>query len=316
MDFDEVADELYGIPPEEFTATRRAREEEARAEGDRVLAKSVSQLPKPSLAAWATNVLVRHHRDEIESLVELGGLLREAQESLAGDQLRALSVQRNQLLAALSRQVVGLARQLGHPISSGVAGQVEETLRAAMADPEAGEAVLSGRLTSPLSYSGLGTGQRPDLRVVRTPVRTAEPEPRKRAAKAPARTTADERRRAAEEERRQAEEEARRAAEERRRREIAEAQEAADDAAEEAEDAAAAAEREQARSAELAGRREELEARVEELMDELARTREECNSVTAQLSRAQRRSQSARRRAGEAAAARDRALARLAELQG
>ncbi|MGY1603887.1 hypothetical protein [Geodermatophilus sp. SYSU D00815] len=316
MDFDEVADELYGIPPEEFTATRRAREEEARAGGDRVLAKSISQLPKPSLAAWATNVLVRHHRDEIESLVELGGLLREAQENLAGDQLRALSVQRNQLLAALSRQGMGLARRLGHPISSGVAGQVEDTLRAAMADPDAGEAVLSGRLTSPLSYSGLGTGQRPDLRVVRPPEREAGPAPRKATGKrTEARTTAQERRRAAEEKRRQAEEQARREAEERRRRELAEAQEAADEAAELAEDAAAAAEREQARADELAGRHEHLEARVEELMDELARTREEVNSVNAQLSRAQRRAQSAGRRAGEAAAARDRALARLAELQ-
>src|SRR4051794_16281075 len=85
VDFDEVADELYGIPPEEFIATRRTREEEARAEGDRVLATSISTLPKPSLAAWAVNVLVRAQRDQIAGLVELGGLLREAQEKLAGD---------------------------------------------------------------------------------------------------------------------------------------------------------------------------------------------------------------------------------------
>jgi hypothetical protein len=216
VDFDEVADELYGIPPEEFTATRRTREEEARAEGDRVLAKSISTLPKPSLAAWAVNVLVRAHRDEIAGLVELGGLLREAQENLAGDQLRALSVQRNQLLAALSRQVMALTRELGHPVSSGVAGQVEETLRAAMADPDAGEAVLSGRLTAPLSYSGLGTGQRPDLRVVRPPERET-PAPAKKAPSPKERTTAEDRRRAAEEKRRREEEAARREAEERRR---------------------------------------------------------------------------------------------------
>ncbi|WP_448627534.1 hypothetical protein [Geodermatophilus sp. URMC 64] len=315
MDFDEVADELYGVPPEEFTATRRTREEEARAEGDRVLAKSISTLPKPSLAAWAVNVLVRAHRDEIEGLVELGGLLREAQENLAGDQLRALSVQRNQLLAALSRQVVALTRQRGHPVSSGVTGQVEETLRAAMADPDAGEAVLSGRLTAPLSYSGLGTGQRPDLRVVRPPERgTAAPAPEAPTPKQ--RTTAEDRRRAAEERRRREEEAARREAEERRRRELAEAQEAADDAAEVAEEAAAALEREQARVDELDARHKELQNRIEELMDELARTRQETTSVEGQLSRAQRRRQSAGRRAAEAAGARDRALARLEELRG
>jgi hypothetical protein len=312
VDFDEVADELYGVPPEEFIAARRTREDDARAEGDRVLAKSISQLPKPSLAAWATNVLVREHRDEIESLVELGGLLREAQESLAGTELKALSVQRNQLLAALSRQVIGLARERGHPVSSGVAGQVEETLRAAMADPDAGEAVLSGRLTSALSYSGLGTtGRRPDLRVVRTP--PERPAPAKQAPRE--RTTAEDRKRTAEERRRREEEAARREAEERRRREIAEAREAVAEAARSAEEATEAAEREQAKSDELETRHRALEDRVEELMDELTRTREECNAVGAQLSRAQRRRQAATRRAAEAASARDRAHARLEELE-
>jgi outer membrane murein-binding lipoprotein Lpp len=312
VDFDEVADELYGVPPEEFIAVRRTREEEARTEGDRVLAKSISQLPKPSLAAWAANVLVREHRDEIESLVELGGLLREAQESLAGDQLKALSVQRNQLLAALSRQVIALARERGHPVSSGVAGQVEETLRAAMADPDAGEAVLSGRLTSSLSYSGLGTGQRPALRVVRTP--TEQPAPAKKTTPTRERTTAEDRRRTAEERRRREEEAARREAEERRRREIAQARQAVDEAARAAEEATESAEREQAKADELDTRHRELEDRVEELMDELTRTREECNAVGGQLSRAQRRRQSAARRAADAITARDRAQARLAEL--
>ncbi|NYJ04075.1 hypothetical protein [Petropleomorpha daqingensis] len=312
MDFDEVADELYAVAPEEFIAARRTREEEARAEGDRVLAKSISQLPKPSLAAWATNLLVREHREEIESLVELGGLLREAQESLAGAELKALSVQRNQLLAALSRQVVGLARRHGHPVSSGIAGQVEETLRAAMADPDAGEAVLSARLTSSLSYNGLGTGQRPELRVVRTP--PERPAPAKPAPKQ--RTTAEDRKRTAEERRRQAEEAARREAEERRRREIAEAREAVEDAVRTAEEAAEAAEREQERADELEGRHKELEGRVQQLTDELARTREECHAVGAQLPRAQRRRQAAARRAADAVGERDKAQARLAELEG
>jgi hypothetical protein len=53
VDLDEVADELYGVPPEEFVATRRERERQARADGDRVLATSIAALPKPSLAAWA-----------------------------------------------------------------------------------------------------------------------------------------------------------------------------------------------------------------------------------------------------------------------
>src|SRR5918994_6336475 len=170
VELDEVADELYEVPPEEFIALRTTRQDEAKAEGDKALAKAIGSLPKPSAAAWACNLLVRAQRPEIEGLVELGGLLREAQENLAGDQLRALSSQRSQLISALTRQAAALAREAGRPVSTSVTDQIEETLRAAMADPEAGEALLTGRLTSSMSYSGLGTTvSRPDLRLVRPP---------------------------------------------------------------------------------------------------------------------------------------------------
>ncbi|HEY4629832.1 MAG TPA: hypothetical protein VIG96_00895, partial [Blastococcus sp.] len=186
MDLDEVADELYEVPPEEFIALRTARQEEARADGDKVLAKAIGALPKPSTAAWVSNLLVRAQRPEIEGLVELGGLLREAQQNLAGDAMRALSSQRSQLVGALTRQASALARARGRRISSSVADQVEETLRAAMADPEAGEALLTGRLTSPMSYSGLGTTvSRPDLRLVRPPAGERTPPPTRARSAAP-----------------------------------------------------------------------------------------------------------------------------------
>ena len=98
VELDEVADELYAVPPEDFIALRTARQDEAKDDGDKALAKQIGALPKPSAAAWAANLLVRNQRAEIEGLVELGGLLREAQETLAGDELKALNRQRAQLL--------------------------------------------------------------------------------------------------------------------------------------------------------------------------------------------------------------------------
>src|SRR3954454_22799973 len=186
MELDEVADELYEVPPDDFIALRKERQDAAKAEGDKALAKDIGALPKPSAAAWVSNVLVREQREEIENLVELGQMLREAQESLAGDQLKALDVQRRQLVSALTRQARALAAERGHPVSTAVATQVEETLRAAMSDPDAGRALLTGRLTSPMSYSGMGTTvSRPDLRLVRPP----RPEPtEKKSAKVPAST--------------------------------------------------------------------------------------------------------------------------------
>jgi hypothetical protein len=303
VDFDEVADELYGLPPEEFMPARTTYEQQARADGDRALAAEIKALGKPSTAAWVSNVLVRHHREDIENLVELGGLLREAQENLEGDQLRALDVQRRQLVSALTRQARALANQLGHPVSGAVGTQVEETLRAAMADPEAGEALLEGRLTAPMNYSGMGTVVRPTLRVV-------PPPKEKRPAPEPSRTT-DKARSSAEARR----EEARRAAEERRRREVDEARRAVEDATATAEEAADAAEEERRAAAELAARHDGLVDRVEELMLELARTRDEATRVGSERSRAERRREAAERRSVEAVRARDRAQAHLDRLE-
>jgi hypothetical protein len=314
VDLDEVADELYDVPPEEFIALRTARQDEAKADGDKALAKEIGALPKPSAAAWVSNLLVRAQRPEIEGLVDLGNLLREAQENLAGDQMRALDIQRRQLIAALTRQARVLANERGHPISTAVATQVEETLRAAMADPEAGEALLSGRLTSPMSYSGLGTTvSRPDLRILRPPGAGRTPPPRPgRPAATPLRPSADERKRARERER----EEARHAAEERRRRELEEARRAADEAAALADEAQAAAEDERQRIEELDARRASLEARVAELTDQLSHAEGEVAEVAGQLKRAERRRKSAEHEAAEAVVARERARARAAELAG
>jgi hypothetical protein len=314
MDLDEVADELYEVPPEEFIALRTARQEEARADGDKVLAKAIGALPKPSTAAWVSNLLVRAQRPEIEGLVELGGLLREAQQNLAGDAMRALSSQRSQLVGALTRQASALARARGRRVSSSVADQVEETLRAAMADPEAGEALLTGRLTAPMSYSGLGTTvARPDLRLVRPPAGDRTPAKRPgRPASTEQRPSADERKRARDRER----EAARRAAEAQRRRELEEARRAAAEAAAQAEEAQAAADDERQRIDEIDARRVSLEARVAELADQLAHAEGEVTEVAAQLKRAERRRKSAEHEAAEAVVARERARARVEELGG
>ncbi|SHN80652.1 hypothetical protein SAMN05660350_02964 [Geodermatophilus obscurus] len=315
MDLDEVADELYAVLPDEFVAVRTQRQDDARGAGNRTLAREIGALPKPTAAAWVCNLLVRKQRAEIEGLVELGDLLRQAQEELAGDQLRALDRQRSQLLTALTRRATALAREHGMRVGSTVETQVAETLRAAMADPEAGAGLLSGRLTGAMSYSGLGTtGTRPALRLVSPrPERREAPTTRDGTA-APRRRRAEDARRAAEEARRR-EEEARRAAEERRRRELEEARRAAQEATALAAEAVAAAEEERHRVDDLDARRADLQARGAELADELSRTEEEAARTAEELERAERHRRTAERHATEAAAARDHALAALRALE-
>ncbi len=151
-----VAERLYGLLPEEFTGERGLEVRRIRGAGHRDLAADVGRLRKPSTAAWLVNAMVRHRRDEVEQLLALGEQLREAQAALQGEELRELGRQRQQVLAAVSRQARALARELGHPVSEDVAEDVQDTLAAALADPAAAEAVREGLLTTALHYAGMG----------------------------------------------------------------------------------------------------------------------------------------------------------------
>ncbi|MEU9479786.1 hypothetical protein [Streptomyces sp. NPDC048191] len=151
MDLDAVADELYALRPEEFVAARDRRALEAREAGEHALAKEIGALRRPSLAAWAGNLLVRRRREEVEPLLELGDELRRAHRELDGPQLRRLARRQSEVIGALGRQSRRLAAEAGHPVGEGVQREVEETLHAVLADPEAARAWAAGRLVKPLS---------------------------------------------------------------------------------------------------------------------------------------------------------------------
>jgi ABC-type phosphate transport system auxiliary subunit len=152
-----VAAELYALPLDEFTEARNARAADARGAGDRELADRIKQLKKPSTSAWAVNMLARHRAEEVGQLLELGASLREAQSELDADELRELGRQRQKLISAVVRQAKALAEELGAPIGPAAADEVGQTLQAALADPDATEAVIAGLLTRPLVASGWGS---------------------------------------------------------------------------------------------------------------------------------------------------------------
>ncbi|GAB3547910.1 hypothetical protein GCM10027404_10840 [Arthrobacter tumbae] len=150
-DLADIASGLYAQPQDEFTAARNAR---AKATDDLALAKEIRALRKPSASAWLLNMMAVHREDQLRQALTLGAAMREAQAQLDRSELKKLGTQRQQLIAALVRDGVALAEELGHPASSAAALEVEQTLRAAMADAGAAAAVATGRLTRPLEASG------------------------------------------------------------------------------------------------------------------------------------------------------------------
>jgi chromosome segregation ATPase len=157
VDVESVSDELYGLPLDDFTSVRNDREKQAKAAGERDLAAQIHQLTKPNLVAWLANQLARERADEIRPLLELGTALREATATLSGQQLRELSRQQRQLVDALVQQARRLANAAGRKVSEDTARGLQETLRAALVDPHAAEALAAGRLTEGMQYSGFGS---------------------------------------------------------------------------------------------------------------------------------------------------------------
>ncbi|MFJ1705995.1 hypothetical protein [Kitasatospora sp. NPDC088346] len=164
MDFDTVADELYALPPEEFTARRDTAAALARRQGDRALAARVHGLRRPTRGAWLANLLVRSHPEQIGPLLELGEALRAAQRDQAGARLRELSTRRHHLVTALTERARRTAAEAGHAPGEPALRDLEQTLRAVLADRDAAGAFAAGRLataldtTAPLPEPGASDG--------------------------------------------------------------------------------------------------------------------------------------------------------------
>lgn len=144
---DEVADELFAGTREDFTATRTERAAEARAAGDRDLAKRITALRKPTVAAWVVNQIVRRHPEDMAVLADLADELGAAQRHGSGDRLRTAMHQRRELLGRLDAR----AREIGGQLTADVAGLVATTFQAALVDGRALHEVLAGRLSTPVA---------------------------------------------------------------------------------------------------------------------------------------------------------------------
>jgi hypothetical protein len=149
-----VADQLYGLPPTGFTAARDEAAARARLDGRPELARQIGALRRPVAAAWVVNLLVRRKQAEVERLFAIADRLREAERTGEGAELRELNRAAQAVVPAVVRMAADLARSAGRPMTEAVAGQVHQTLRAAMADPGAAAAVLSGRMVGPLEATG------------------------------------------------------------------------------------------------------------------------------------------------------------------
>jgi hypothetical protein len=276
---DARVDELYDLPPGEFTAARNTLARALRGEGLRDHADRVAKLRRPTIAAWAINQTVRHHRDRVDALIDAGVQVGRAQR-------RALSGVRRSGMREAARERRELIDELTDLAAEVLAGQgsspeshrsdIAATFDAASADDEAADTVRAGRLAAPLPVTS-GFAGLEGLMVLPEP--EPEPEPSEEPDTGADAVDEGERERAA-----QLRRDAIRALEEARRQLAdaeAEAQEAADAAA--ARTAEAEAADRAAQEAKEVWRRLQREAAA--LHEQVGRARDHADSTRRQVER-------------------------------
>ena len=137
------ADDLYGLPLDEFTKARDALAKRLRGEKRRDDADLVKGLKRPSVAAGAINLAVRRHG--ADDLLAAGEELRDAHGALLDGKGDAASVREaTERERAAVREFAKLA--LGDEATEATAEKVRATLHAAAVDDEVRERLEAGRL--------------------------------------------------------------------------------------------------------------------------------------------------------------------------
>jgi hypothetical protein len=289
-ELDDELRNLHGVPLGEFTAARNALAKKLQKEGAKDEAAEVKSLPKPSVSAWAVNLLFHREPERMESLLEAGEKAREGLRAAIsqgrGEALRdALDAERK-LRDELRRRAVALVQEdTGKKPGQAIADRIGTNLDSLALSPDAAEAAERGWLSTDLAppgfevLAGLQLAARPrrHLRLVPSPRPEAKPKP------APAAKTESARRREEEAEKQKRERE-----EERRRERIARLEEKAAEIRGEAETARREADRADQAVAAAERELEQLRRRLESAREEAQRARQRADRAAERLARAEK----------------------------
>lgn len=153
---------IYRAPPASFIAERDALARRLEDEGRDADASAVKRLRKPTVAAWALNVLAGEEPDRIADLLASGAALQDAQRRvMAGEPATALhgaTAARRAVVAELAAGAARILRDAGTGADTH-REDLEGMLEAASVEPEAGERLRTGTIEKTVRpSSGLGLG--------------------------------------------------------------------------------------------------------------------------------------------------------------
>jgi hypothetical protein len=156
---EQAANELYGLPPADFTGARDQLAKRLRRDGLREEAEAVKGLRKPNAAGWALNQLARRRPQDIKRLLATGKRLRTAQEALlsGGDPsaLKRASAEERELVEKLTRDAAAVAGEAAAAAGGSLEERIRDTLHAAALDEQTAAELAAGRLVREQRAVGL-----------------------------------------------------------------------------------------------------------------------------------------------------------------
>jgi hypothetical protein len=148
VDVDALTARLYGSAPEDFVTVRSDGVKRLKAAGQSEDAVAFGKLAKPSVSAWALDLLAARRASAVDDVVGRGEELRKAHTGGAGPkEIRAAQQARQDAIREATDAAVELT---GREVSESHRGEIAATLEAASADPRAADEVRAGRLVRPL----------------------------------------------------------------------------------------------------------------------------------------------------------------------
>ena len=147
---DEVLDELYSAPLDQFIPRRSALAKQLKAEGRTDEAAEVGGARKPSVPLWTVNQLARRNKPAVKNVVEAGDALRKA---LGNGDHDAFTAAQKEQADALKKLRDAARSLLGKPTDP-VLERVVSTFRTASVDDDLRDALTAGRLTEEPESSG------------------------------------------------------------------------------------------------------------------------------------------------------------------
>lgn len=146
-------DQLYGVPPGEFTAARNAKAAALKAAGRTEDAQTVRRLTKPSPFLWAVNQLARQDPERLTRFIDV---VRQGRRSQLHDPRTAAEDMKTirAALQVLTSRATEILTTAGYRVSPSSSARISNTVLGAATDDDRVDDLRHGRLDGELAAPG------------------------------------------------------------------------------------------------------------------------------------------------------------------